>query len=225
MKGNIASRPGPKRSNRSPGRSSNIHHSRLISTHGTTSSIASVRWSRRTWVSTRPATASVMRGLMPLPLRGLPSTRRRKACSMSAAPVRSRISSGVPSAIIRPSRMSSSRSQRSASSMTWLETSTAAPPAASRWKSSQRSRRSTGSSPTVGSSRTRRSGVPSSATARLTRLRWPPERLPTTCDAVVVEADDRDRVVRRRPVDAEHPGEEPRGSPRRSGRRTRWPPG
>ena len=99
---------------------------------------------------------------------------------MSAAPVRSRISSGGPSAMIRPSRMSSSRWHRSASSMTWLDTSTAAPASAIRWNSSHRSRRSTGSSPTVGSSSTSRSGLPSSATARLTRLRWPPESRATT---------------------------------------------
>ena len=39
--------------------------------------------------------------------------------------------------------------------MTWLETNSVVPAAASAWKRSQRSRRSTGSRPTVGSSRTR----------------------------------------------------------------------
>ena len=178
MKGNIASSAGPKRSKRPPGRSANIHHSRVISTHGTTSSIASVRWSRRTWRSTRPATARVTRALMPR----LPGPRRGagRPARCPAAPVRRRISSGEPSAMIRPSRISSSRSQRSASSMTWLETSTAAPSSAMRWNRSHRSRRSTGSRPTVGSSSTSRSGWPSSATARLTRLSWPPESWPTT---------------------------------------------
>ena len=64
MKGNIASSAGPSRSNVSPGRSSNIHHSRLISRQGSTSMIARVRWSRRSWVSTRAAMANVIRGFM-----------------------------------------------------------------------------------------------------------------------------------------------------------------
>jgi hypothetical protein len=78
MKGNIASSPGPNLSKRSPGTSSNIHQSRLISTHGTTSSMASVRWSRRTWVRTRAATANVTLGLTspPPPSAGTPPPRR-----------------------------------------------------------------------------------------------------------------------------------------------------
>ena len=197
MNGNIASSAGPKRSKLWPGSSSNIHHSRDISRQGSTSSIARVRWSRRSWVSTRPATATVIRGLMRGPcggasaasavvgcschaLRPVRSTRVRKASSMSAAPASASTRAGVSSAITRPSRISSSRSQRSASSMTWLETRTVVPASASRWNIAQRSRRSTGSRPTVGSSRTSTSGWPSRATARLTRERWPPLRLPTT---------------------------------------------
>src|SRR5262249_43784329 len=98
------------------------------------------------------------------------STRMRKACSMSSAPVRSRRPSGVSPATIDPSRMSSSRSQRSASSMTWLETSRVVPASANERNSSQSSWRSTGSSPTVGSSSTSSSGSPSSAAARDTRV-------------------------------------------------------
>ena len=52
-----------------------------------------------------------------------------------------------------------------------LETITAVPALASRWKRSHNSSRSTGSRPTVGSSRMSRSGEPKSATARLTRER------------------------------------------------------
>ncbi len=52
-----------------------------------------------------------------------------------------------------PSRMKSNSSQRSASSITWLETRSVAPSAASRWKWSQNWTRSAGSTPTVGSSR------------------------------------------------------------------------
>ena len=44
---------------------------------------------------------------------------------MSAAPASASTRAGVSSAITWPSRISSSRSQRSASSMTWLETTTA----------------------------------------------------------------------------------------------------
>ena len=61
----------------------------------------------------------------------------------------------------------------SASSITWLETSSVTPPAASPWNSSHRSRRSTGSRPTVGSSSTSTSGAPSSAAASETRAALP----------------------------------------------------
>ena len=46
-----------------------------------------------------------------------------------------------------------------------------------------RSRRRTGSRPTVGSSSTSSSGSPSRATARETGLRWPPERRPASSSA------------------------------------------
>ena len=127
-------------------------------------------------------------------LRGRPvapasSTRWRKASSTVAEPVRSRRASGCPSARMRPSRIRSSRWQRSASSMTWEETRRVAPRSAARvWKRFHRSRRRTGSRPTVGSSRTRSSGVPSRATARETRLRWPPERLPARASAWAVRS-------------------------------------
>ena len=85
------------------------------------------------------------------------STRRRKTSSSRSAPVRSRSSCGVPVAISSPSRRSRSESQRSASSITWLETTSVAPAAASSWKVCHRSRRRSGSRPTVGSSRTRSS--------------------------------------------------------------------
>ena len=75
-----------------------------------------------------------------------------------AAPGAARARRACASARMPPSRRSSSRSQRAASSITWLETSSVVPPAASSWKKSQRSRRSTGSRPTVGSSRTSTSG-------------------------------------------------------------------
>ena len=57
----------------------------------------------------------------------LSSTSRRKASSRSAAPVRCSSSSGVRAARISPSRSRTRRSQRAASSMTWLDTSSVVP--------------------------------------------------------------------------------------------------
>ena len=65
--------------------------------------------------------------------------RRRKASSRSAVPVAARSASGVSSATRLPSRISSSRSQRPASSMTWLETNNVVPAAARAWNRSHRS--------------------------------------------------------------------------------------
>src|SRR5205085_2768033 len=61
-------------------------------------------------------------------------TSRRNASSISPAPVALRSASGESSATMRPSRISSSRSQRSASSITWLETNSVVPVAARVWK-------------------------------------------------------------------------------------------
>ena len=136
------------------------------------------------------------------------STSLRNADSMSSVPARCLIAAGVSWARIAPSRISSSWSQRSASSMTWLETRTAAPSSASSWKRLQRSRRSTGSSPTVGSSRTSRSGLSSSATARLARERWPPLSRLDRRAGVGAEVDRVDRLVHLGVRAAEHAGEE-----------------
>src|SRR4051812_23502614 len=117
------------------------------------------------------------------------STRWRKASSTVSEWVRVRRASGVSSARISPSRIRRRRWQRSASSMTWEEMRRVAPRrAAMSWKRFHRSRRRTGSRPTVGSSRTSSSGVPRRATARETRLRWPPERLPARESAWVVRS-------------------------------------
>ena len=59
------------------------------------------------------------------------STSARNAASGSVVPVSASSPSGVVSAMMRPARMSSSRSQRSASSMTWLDTMSVEPPSAS----------------------------------------------------------------------------------------------
>src|SRR5690606_28339814 len=57
--------------------------------------------------------------------------RVRNAASRSSVPPRPLTSAGVPSATTRPSRTRMSRSQRLASSMTWLETMTVTPSSAS----------------------------------------------------------------------------------------------
>ena len=160
-----------------------------------------MRGSRRSWRRTRPAVASVIRALTSPPrARGTPArgpSTRSRAEARRAFPLRR---SG-------PSRMRRSSSQRSASSMTWLETRSVVPATASAWNVDQRSRRSTGSRPTVGSSRTRTSGPPSSArregdTGALTAR----ERAD---DLILVrsEPDRRDRLVDAVPADVEDPRE------------------
>src|SRR6185312_14092684 len=107
----------------------------------------------------------------------------RNASSAVVVWVNSSSARGVSSARTSPLRMSTSRSQRVASSMTWLETRSVVPLSCSLRKSVLSSTRSTGSRPTVGSSSTRSSGEPSSAAARDARLCWPPESDPTSWSA------------------------------------------
>ena len=102
----------------------------------------------------------------------------RNASSSDVHPVSSLSFCGVVCASRRPSRISSRSPQWSASSITWLDTSRVVPRRASSWNWSHRSTRSTGSSPTVGSSSTSNSGCVTSAQASETRVRCPPERLP-----------------------------------------------
>src|SRR5690606_23581948 len=95
---------------------------------------------------------------------------RRKACSRSSAWVRVRSASGGSVASSRPSRINSRWSHRLASSITWLDTSNVTPLPASERNRAHSSSRSTGSSPTVGSSSTSSPGLPSTAPARFARL-------------------------------------------------------
>src|SRR5664280_546535 len=108
------------------------------------------------------------------------SMRAMKADSKSVDPVLAKSASGESSARIWPSRMSRSLWQRSASSMTWLDTMSVVPDEARAANRIQRSRRSRGSTPTVGSSSTSSRGEPSRAVASDTRACSPPERRPTT---------------------------------------------
>ena len=143
-----------------------------------------------------------------------------------AVPVRVRSPSRVSSRAVAPSRRSSRRSQRAASSITWLETSSVVPRVGERRGTARhRSRRSTGSSPTVGSSSTSSSGSPSRAAASDTRARWPPESRPTTTSRVAAEADLVEHPVERRRGDAEHAPRSSAGSRARSGRRRPTAPG
>ena len=119
---------------------SNTHLISASSTQGTTISRASVRGSRRSCRSTRIAVARTIR-----PLRQ--PTSCRNADSTSSAPVRASSCSLDSHARIRPSRISTIMSQRSASSITWLDTSSVVPASASRRKSAHSSVRSTGSRP------------------------------------------------------------------------------
>ena len=103
-----------------------------------------------------------------------------------------------------PSRISSSRSQRSASSITWLDTSTAAPavgqPVEERPQVAAQHR--------VEADRRlvehQQVGLLSSATARLTRDRWPPESRPTTWSRVAGEVDGGEAPLDLGAADAEH---------------------
>jgi len=95
----------------------------------------------------------------------------RNADSRSGVPARRRSSSPVPRAMTRPERMKSRSSHRSASSITWLETTIVAPPATSDRKCVQNWARRSGSTPTVGSSRNSNGGEWTSAQARESRRR------------------------------------------------------
>ncbi|MNV72308.1 hypothetical protein D3C71_1653850 [compost metagenome] len=83
--------------------------------------------------------------------------------------------SGVPTAIRLPSRTMPRRWHLSASSITWVVTNMVVPPRLKPSSSSQMDLRSTGSMPTVGSSRINTSGWCIKAMARDNRRFMPPE--------------------------------------------------
>ena len=162
----------------------------------------------RSWRScrrTRRAVAAVRRRL-----KGRPAPRRSGRGTPSQVP---RPGPGAqplrrPRREDPPSRMSTSQSQRSASSITWLETRTVVPSRARRSNDPQRPRLRTGSSPTVGSSRTSSSGrlriaaegQPGTLAAREGdgELRLPAcelDELDHLGDAVVGDVDDGGEVV------------------------------
>ena len=82
---------------------------------------------------------------------------------------------GSPSTRRRPWWTSPTRWHRSASSMYGVETSTVIPPCTNSWRSAHSSRRETGSTPFVGSSRSSTSGSCRSAHASASFLYMPPE--------------------------------------------------
>ena len=159
--------------------------------------------SRRISSTTRRKSAAIRRPLTGSPPTSAPSW--RNACSRSSVPARARISRPVPRAMTLPDRMNRSSSQRSASSMTWLDTTIVVPASARARKWVQNWTRRSGSTPTVGSSRNRTGGRWMSAQASDRRRRWPPDRVPGDRVRPVAELD---QVERRR------------GPPRRPGRRT-----
>ena len=79
--------------------------------------------------------------------------------------------------------------------MTWLDTTIVVPPSASARKWLQNWTRSSGSTPTVGSSRNSTVGRWTSAQASDRRRRWPPESVPAIAFAAVRELDEVERVV------------------------------
>ena len=207
MNGISASSGGPSLSKPKP-RSSNIHHSSVSTRQGSTSSIAAVRWSCRSWVSTRPATANRIRAVMPA--RRL-STSVRNACLdvCGAGAARAgrrgwRRRAAGPRASAAAGRSAPPRPSRG-----WRRTPSS-PASASRWNSAHRSRRSTGSSPTVGSSRTSRSGLAEQGDRqrdpRALPAGEPVDHLVSRC---VREVDRLDAAIHLGGRHAEHPREEP----------------
>src|SRR5699024_4036567 len=104
-------------------------------------------------------------------------TRARKASSRSSRPARALTWAGVPVANTVPSRIMIRYWHRSASSITCEETRIVVPARANSVNRCHSSARSNGSCPTVGSSKTSRSGSAKSAQAREARERCPPERV------------------------------------------------
>src|SRR3954452_1881207 len=88
MNGISASNGGPRLSKPRPAASRNIHHNSVRIAHGSTSSMAAVRRSRRSWVRTRAATAKVIRGVIGAPRGGVGRTegakaQKRRSCGCS----------------------------------------------------------------------------------------------------------------------------------------------
>ena len=170
---------------------------------------ARLGWSRRISVVTRRTRARSRRALMPRPPAS--PAKWRKAASRSSVPASARSSAPVPRAMTLPARTNRSSSHRSASSMTWLETTIVVPASASARKWVQNWTRRSGSTPTVGSSRNRTVGRWTSAQASERRRRWPPDERAGDGLRAVREVDERERLVDRRArVRPVRGGEEPR---------------
>ena len=178
-----------------------------------------VRGSRRSCSSTRRSGGEGDRAGSRCRLRPLDHAQERLA-EVALARVAAAAPAGGSDARMRPSRMSSSRSQWPASSITWLETSRLVPPSASSRNIAHRSRRRTGSRPTVGSSSTSSCGSFRSAVASETRARWPPESRSTTRSANSRQPDRRDHGLHPRGRRPEHAARSSAGSRAPRGRRT-----
>ncbi len=116
-------------------------------------------------------------------LRGTPARDRRCRPARGSR-------AGVPRAMTLPERMNRSSSHRSASSMTWLDTTIVVPASASARKWVQNWTRRSGSTPTVGSSRNRTGGRWTRAQASDSRRRCPPDSVPAIASPRSAELDE-----------------------------------
>ena len=137
MNGKMPSSSSADAGRRSRGWPSKTQRSRNSSTHGTTSSSATVRGSRRSWRSTRPAVARVdPRGSCAPPGRAASrSTMAEEGVFEVAGAGTARSASGVSSARSRLRASAAAGRSGSASSITWLDTSSVVPASASPWNS------------------------------------------------------------------------------------------
>ena len=123
----------------------------------------------------------------------------------ASRPASARTSAGAPQATRRPERITSSRSQRAASSMSWV-TATTAPCPRSPSMTWMTSDFPSSSSMEVASSRTSTSGEAASAPAMATRCCWPPERSCTSRSSLPASPTwARARTAASRASDAEAP--------------------
>ena len=123
------------------------------------------------------------------------SRQAMNASSSEPPPCCRRSASGVPWASTLPACISEMRSQRSASFMKWVEMKIVTPS----WRdssisSAQKPSRAIGSTPEVGSSRIRISGLCSTATASWRRWRTPSGRLSGTSPAELAEVEPLDQL-------------------------------
>ena len=177
------------------------------STAGKTKAIASADGSRPIWMNSLRMSASrrTREGFMRPPAALAAATIAMNASSIvgsgrSARRAAALIASGTPAVSTWPCAMINNRSQYSASSMKCVVTSTVTPASASALIRRQNSRRASGSTPEVGSSRNRMSGSCISAQARASRCLKPSAQIARRGIEQRIEPELRDRPVDARPL-------------------------